>query len=149
MREIVGNLWNYYGRENFVVLITTSGSLRKNGKAIMGRGCAKEATLKIPGVEKLVGAAIQNFGNVLLLTDRNWGTFPTKHEWWEDSDPELIRYSAIELSKMTKHKDFANKTFVLPRPGCGQGHLQWADVKPILEECGLGDGVWVVNRDVF
>lgn len=146
VKLITGDLWTYYGRENYVVLITTNGNVKKNGKAVLGRGCAKEATLKIPGIEKLVGASIQNFGNVPFITDRGYGTFPVKHNWWEPADLKLIAASAEHLKKFIAHPDFAGKTFILGRPGCGSGGLQWEEVKPILETCNLPNNVWIISR---
>jgi hypothetical protein len=148
LKEIVGQLWDYFGREPYIVLITTSGSLRKNGKAVCGRGCAAEARIKINGFEKLVGAHIQNFGNVIMLTDRGYGVFPVKHEWWQEADPKLIAQSANQLVKIIKHEDFTGKTFLLPRPGCGAGGLQWPHVRPILEAAGLPDSIWVISHAV-
>jgi len=31
----------------------------------------------------------------------------------------------------------------LPRPGCGNGHRTWEEVKPLLD--GLPDNVWVIT----
>lgn len=149
MREVSGDLWSFYGRETYIVLITTNGSIRKNGKGVMGRGCAAEARLKIPGIERLLGANLQTFGNVLALTDGGYGFFPVKHEWWQDADMELIVKSATQLEKLAQHEDFTGKTFILPRPGCGSGGLQWSQVKPLLIECKLQDNVWVINKSPF
>lgn len=149
MREILGNLWDYYGREGFVILITTSGTLKGNGNGVMGKGCAKEARLKIPGIEKLLGFYLQSFGNRVAINDAGVGFFPTKNNWWEKSDMELIVKSADQLADLTKHPDFKGKTFILPKPGCGSGGLQWAQVKPLLEQCGLPDNVWIISKAPF
>jgi hypothetical protein len=149
MREIVGQLWNYYGLDPYIVLITTNGTIKKNNQAVMGRGCAKEASVKIPGIARLLGAHLSNFGNVLMVTDKGYGTFPVKHNWWDETaDPALIMQSATALAKMIQHEDFAGKTWILPRPGCGVGQLQWAQVKPMLERCGLPDNIWVISKSV-
>jgi hypothetical protein len=150
VKIVTGNLWSYYGREPYIVLITTNGTIKKNHQAVLGRGCAKEASIKIPGIARLLGAHLQNFGNVLMVTDKGYGTFPVKHEWWsEKADPALIVKSATDLAKMVEHPDFANKTWVLPRPGCGVGKLQWNEVRPLLEACGLPDTVWIISKGTF
>jgi hypothetical protein len=138
MREILGELWSYYGREPYIVLVTVNGNLRSNGKAIMSKGCAAEARLKIPGIERLLGAHLHGYG-----------TFPVKVNWWEKADLALIVQSAGELAKMAAHKKFADKIFILPRPGCGVGKLQWSEVKPLLEACQLPDSVWVISKPLI
>jgi len=42
MKEVIGNIWNYYNKGNWIV-ITTNGTIKKNGEAVMGRGVALEA----------------------------------------------------------------------------------------------------------
>lgn len=148
-KEVLGDLWTYYGREPYIVLITTNGGLRSNGKAIMSKGCAAEARLKIPGIERLLGAHLQSFGNRLMVTENGYGTFPVKINWWEKADLALIVQSAGELAKMAAHKKFADKIFILPRPGCGVGKLQWSEVKPLLEACQLPDSVWVISKPLI
>lgn len=144
MREITGELWDYYGRHHTIVLITTNGTVKKNGACVMGRGCAFEATQRIPRIAKQLGALIQKHGNVVveLEYERLW-TFPVKHNWWERADLELIRRSAETLGQLAQppHQDL---TFVLPRPGCGNGHLTWEVVRPLL--AGLPDNVLVITR---
>ena len=39
MKEITGDLWDYYRRPMHTICITTNGTIKKNGKAVMGRGC--------------------------------------------------------------------------------------------------------------
>ena len=149
MKEIQGNLWTFWGREPYIILITTNGTIKKNNHAVLGRGCAKEASIKIPGIARLLGAHLLNFGNKLMVTDRGYGTFPVKHEWWsEKADPELIVQSATDLAKMVQHPDFAGKTWILPRPGCGVGQLKWSEVKPLLETVELPDSVWIISKSI-
>ena len=103
MKLITGELWNYFGRDNFIILITTNSVVRKNHKAVMGRGCAAEAVQKIPGIEKTARRSPEAFGNKLMLTDRGFGTFPVKDKWWEKADLKLIAQSAADLVKMCNH----------------------------------------------
>jgi len=137
MKEILGELFDYYGREPYIILITVNGNLRSNGKAIMSKGCAAEARLKIPGIERLLGAHLQKFGNRLMVTENGYGTFPVKINWWEKPTSRSLCNPPANLAKMAAHKKFADKIFILPRPGCGVGKLQWSEVKPLLEACQL------------
>ncbi len=143
MKEVTGNLWTYPAD---VRVITTNGTVKKNGECVMGRGCALEAKKKwdIAGV---LGNAIKEYGNVvvnlssLYNANRKWPesfqlyTFPVKHAWYQKADIELIKSSAEELVDLISDAsgDDQDLKVVLPRPGCGNGGLDWNEVKPILE----------------
>lgn len=138
MLETRGNLWE---QDADAIVITTNGYVKKNGACVMGRGCALEATRYCPGIEHVLGKEIIEHGNHVYLLGR-WRTFaphdhltsifsfPTKHRWFETSDPLLIERSAIELVDRIDELRFTR--VVLPRPGCGNGQLNWADVEPEL-----------------
>ena len=51
MIEIHGNLWQLPATWRG---ITTNGFVRKNGTAVMGRGCAREAATRFPGFANIV-----------------------------------------------------------------------------------------------
>lgn len=142
MKEINGNLWRYYNAPFHVICITTNGFVKKDGTAVMGRGCALEARSYIPGIAKLLGAHIQTNGNMAGYLLPNVIAFPVKHVWYEKADLELIRGSAHWLGHIAaKHPEFS---FILPRPGCGNGQLQYCDVKPVLVDL-LPDNVYVID----
>lgn len=129
MREVRGNLWTYPADWR---CITTNGFVKTSGHAVMGRGCALEATMKYPSLSGQLGILINNFGNRVHIFNRyNLFTFPVKHDWKNKADIQLIERSAKEL------RDFADelkiKSIVVPRPGCGNGGLSWEEVKPVLE----------------
>lgn len=143
MIEVTGNLWAYPAD---VRVITTNGTVKRNGECVMGRGCALEAKQRWPEVPRLLGLHIKNpaLGNHVhfLITLSGDGTkveslysFPVKHNWNERADIALIRRSAQELvHQMNDLRDRGHKrdVIVMPRPGCGNGGLRWEDVKPIL-----------------
>lgn len=59
--------------------------------------------------------------------------FPTKHDWHDRSDLDLIEQSARELAEVANLRDW--QTVALPRVGCGLGQRDWkTEVKPILEQ---------------
>lgn len=131
MQEITGNLWDYYGRRNEVVCITTNGAVKLDGNAVMGRGCALQATQKIPGIALKLGASIKKNGNVACWLEEDvLISFPVKHKWFEKADIKLIRQSADWLHEQAMLLPFT--TFILPRPGCGNGKLSYSQVQPIL-----------------
>jgi len=141
MREVVGNLWDYYMKATIV--ITTNGSLKKSGECVLGKGCAFEAKKKFPWVAKVLGALIIKGGNKVFYLGDGLVSFPVKHNWWEKADLELIERSTIELVNLTNHYKW--ETVVIPRPGCGNGGLKWNEVKPILERY-LDDRFLVITR---
>jgi hypothetical protein len=73
MRELKGDLWKLAEQlKPDAVCITTNGSIKKNGQAVLGRGCGKEAALADPILVKQSAlqlvALIQQHGwtNVLM-----------------------------------------------------------------------------------
>jgi hypothetical protein len=141
MKEVSGDLWTYPADWRG---ITTNGFVKTNGALVMGRGCAKEARDKIPDLDAKWGAQIKYYGNVVMLDPENkLFTFPVKHRWWEDADLELIEESAKNLGEITRGDP--EGIYLLPRPGCGNGGLNWEDVKPLLED--LPDNVLVITNE--
>jgi hypothetical protein len=148
MKHIKGDIWPYYGETGHVVCLTTNGFVKNNGEAVMGRGNALQATQRIEGIQRLLGAYIKTYDNVAGLmrtsADEMDGVFvfPVKHNWWEPADLDLIETSAQIL-----HTYAAGATdiiFHLPRPGVGNGRRNWEnEVLPILEKVGLPDNVEV------
>lgn len=128
MKELKENLWDV--RAQYTV-ITTNGFYKNNGTAVMGRGCAKEAAQKYPKLPKWLGVVLMNKGNHVHLFPNNIITFPVKHNWWEDASLALIGRSTLELRELVDGLEA--RSIVLPRPGCGNGNLDWFVVKDILE----------------
>jgi hypothetical protein len=144
MKEVRGNLWDYYGRIHTAICITTNGTVKSNGMCVMGRGCAKEATQRISGIALELGRKIRAVGNVVQSLDnfKIWA-FPVKHNWYETADLELIKKSALSLKLIAECAAYSHYQFYLPRPGCGNGHLLWENVRPLLLD--LPDNVKVIT----
>ena len=135
MREIRGNLWDFK-RDN-ALAVTTNGTVRRDGWAVMGRGCAREAADRYPGLQEVLGREIEEKGNhvfeFFMLDGLTLFTFPVKHRWHEPADLDLIERSARELVEIFDGRDRGMHSCVLPRPGCGNGMLEWEFVKPRIE----------------
>ena len=128
MKEIIGNLWDYRFHRNVVLCITTNGYVKKKShEAVMGAGCALEATKLYPGINKILGELILKNGNIVQFIFDNILAFPVKHNWWESANIELIVKSANELKEIADNNK--ETIYLLPRPGCGNGYLKWEDVK--------------------
>ena len=131
MKEITGDIWDYHGWGYWIV-ITTNGSLNTKGEAMMGKGIALQAKLKFPRITKWLGINLTNKGNQLFVNHPfRIITFPTKDNWKERAKLSLIATSCKELVEACKGT--TDEVYMI-RPGCGNGQLDWKDVKPILEE---------------
>ena len=138
MIEVKGNLWDYPANAR---VITTNGTVKKNGECVMGRGCALEAKRRWTTIPRDLGQFIRSQGNHVFWLgepDLTWSlySFPVKHQWFERADLKLIEQSAHELNNLTGDDgldDEEDTVIVLPRPGCGNGNLKWNEVKPVIE----------------
>ena len=133
MRRVKGNIWDFYN-QNSIIAIPTNGTVKRNGEAVMGRGVALQARKKFPDLPEGLGACIKRYGNRVVILDgptklRKMVSFPVKHNWWEKADLKLIEESAKQLASLCPQEEI-----YLPRVGCGNGKLDWKDVKPILEK---------------
>lgn len=136
MREEFGDFWAFLGD---IHVITTNGTLKNNGTCVMGRGIAREAKIRFPGIDKTLGREIRNHGNKVhklgcwTRADGaifNIMSFPVKHQWFEQADIELIKDSAARLAYEVTNE----KRIIMVRPGCGNGGLHWDTVKPEIED---------------
>lgn len=152
MKEITGDIWDFWGKPNYVIFITTNASLNRYGNVVMGRGTALQAKRKVPHIDTQLAEHLELNGNHVGLylgqsnIDPNRmtiGFFPVKHKYYEYADLELIRRSANELKKLMESAP--EKTAVITRPGCGNGRLFWHEVKPVLESVGLPDNVLIIS----
>lgn len=139
MIEDTGDIWEYPAD---ALVITTNGYVKKNGRAVMGRGSAKEAADRWNFLPALLGEQITKFGNEVFIWSlmyieeeevetKNILTMPVKHNWWEPADIFLIHKSAMDLKAEVDMWNF--KSVVMGRPGCGNGGLDWDSVRPVLE----------------
>lgn len=145
MKEIYGNAWSL-AKDFDVLCITTNGMVKNNGDAVMGRGIAAQFKTKYPFGPAILGDKIKRNGNVyqpIMWNDTiTYTSFPVKHLWMQKADLKLIEQSALALREdALKNRD---KKFLLPRPGCGNGSLNWKDVKPLIENI-LPDNVYIVH----
>jgi len=147
MREIRGDIFKLLETGNFDgFCITTNGNVKSNGECVMGRGIALTCKQKFPNIAITLGNLIRIRGNHVhrLGTYKSYTvfSFPVKHNWWEAADIELIKRSCVELTQLLDRLNL--KSVLLPRPGCGNGKLNWNDVQPVIAEL-LDDRVVVVT----
>lgn len=128
MLEATGDLWEYPAEYR---VVTTNAIRRSNGCLVMGAGVAKQARDRFPGLDKKLGGLVEKFGSrPFLCREEDIITFPTKVHWKEHSSLRLIRWSLGELVRIVDKYNI--QSVVMTRPGCGNGGLQWSQVRPLL-----------------
>ena len=129
MREAYGDLWEYPAD---IRVITTNGIVKNNGAVVMGRGCARQARDKYPGIDKKIGTLITRHGNrAFRIVGTDIATMPVKTHWKNPAEVPIIVRSCMQLVEMADK--FGWESIVVPRPGCGNGQLSWNMVKPSVE----------------
>lgn len=142
MREETGDLWQLSADAR---CITTNGAITTRGACVMGRGCAAEAKDRFRGIEYDLGRLIRTNGNHVHELRTGLLSFPVKHHWREQADLELIARSAQELVALAElHPEW--KRLLLPRPGCGNGRLQWESVSIVLTQVLTDDRFVIVTK---
>jgi len=143
MLEEKGDLWEM---EADARCITTNGTVKKNGEAVMGKGVALQLKTQHPDFAFNLGRCLTRDGNMVTYTPHlQLFTFPVKHNWWEVADIELIKISCTQLMLILNYCS-EMKRVLLPAPGCGNGGLAYEQVLPVIRPL-LDDRVVVVSVD--
>lgn len=143
------DLWSFYG-EGHPIVITTNGAMNGRGECVMGRGVALQAKQRFPGLPKSLGKILRSDGNhVYWFPTLHLFTFPVKETWTDTASYSLIEQSARELMTTANEmpEDLLYLPIFMPRPGCGNGRLHWAHVKPRIENI-LDDRFVIVERNL-
>jgi O-acetyl-ADP-ribose deacetylase (regulator of RNase III) len=108
-----------------------------NTVGVMGKGIAKEFKVRYPRMyveyRALCDRQQLKIGQLhLWRSDTRWVlNFPTKSTW---KLPSKIEYIEAGLSKFVQsYKALGISSASFPPLGCGNGNLNWADVKPLME----------------
>lgn len=129
MFETIGDIWEYAGHCD-VIVITTNGSVTRDGRAVIGRGVAKQAAVRFPELAYKLGRLLEKQGNHVFDPGFGIVTFPVEETAWSLPDLRIIARSAEELRLLADAAGW--RKIVVPRPGCGGGGLAWKDVQPLL-----------------
>lgn len=113
-----------------------------NTKGVMGKGIALQFKERFPEnykqYKKACEAGKVETGKVfvtesgLLLNPRYIINFPTKEHWKNPSKMEYIHEGLNDLVRIIKEKDI--RSIAIPPLGCGNGGLDWNEVKPAIEK---------------
>jgi hypothetical protein len=143
MLEVHGDFWSYGPVD--ARCITTNGHVTAAGNAVMGRGVARQAKDRYPGIHMVLGPMLRQYGHHVLevlpavAPGKGWGrpallSYPVKPHitstcapstpcWRNNASLDLIIRSAYELVELTDARRWSR--VLLPRPGCGAGGLDW------------------------
>ena len=115
------------------IVIPTNGSVNVGNHAVMGKGLAADVRKRFPSFARELGYYLLDGPNVVqYFPEYHIITFPTKHEWYQPADMNLIRQSCRQLVELIENNNL--QQVYLPRVGCGNGKLRWEQVRPLLEE---------------
>lgn len=113
-----------------------------NTKGVMGKGIALQFKERFPEnykqYKKACEAGTVETGKVfvsesgLLLNPRYIINFPTKEHWKNPSKMEYIYEGLNDLVRVIREKDI--RSIAIPPLGCGNGGLDWNEVKPAIEQ---------------
>ncbi len=137
MRTIQGDLFTC-PKANDAICVTTNGIVKSNGLAVMGKGIAKIFALQFPDLPAILAQKLQGGNHAYYLKDISLSdnstyailSFPTKNDWRNPSDLQLILRSCNELTVIVNEHNIHN--CYIPLPGCACGQLNPNDVIPAI-----------------
>ena len=109
-----------------------------NCVGVMGKGLALEFKLKYPDMfktyQEVCKAKELRLGRPMYVrgADKSIVLFPTKYHWKEKSETNAIKNGLEVFSR--GYKKLGIKSIAFPKLGCGLGGLDWAEVKPLMEQ---------------
>lgn len=127
--------------------VTTNNCIKSDGKLVMGAGNAKTFRNTFKGIDEKLGSFVTKYGNrVFRVGEKEIKielepskivtvfSFPTKNNWKDKSDLNLIEQSCIQLKQVVGKFKIQGNIYI-PAPGCSNGGLDWEnEVKPIVEK---------------
>lgn len=153
MIEIFGDFWKEanIAKKYDAIVCTTNLIVKQNKRLVMGAGIAKDFRDRFPDLDLEWGLRILNDehedGFMMTLSAcpgmKYLVAFPTKINWRDNSEIDLIVKSTLNLVKSANILGW--KKILMTRPGCKNGKLNWPFVK---EKIGryLDDRFFVIER---
>ena len=160
--EKFGDMMTLPEHEELCLVVTTNGFVTSKGKAVMGRGIAKQIADKFPEVPYILGSKIKNGGNAVHVLKAELNktvllSFPVKPDYvvydgsnvvnhakknytvgqtvagfHAKADIKIIERSLQEIVRYANSNPQI-KFFCIPRAGCGAGELDWySQVRPLF-----------------
>lgn len=157
-----GDVWN----RATLNLIPTNSTINSDGRLIMGRGIARQVSIRYRGIDKILGTIIgawsrNNFTMKVYkqrpyivyntpyqvitagfnkATNGGIGIFQIKEFFAEPASLEIINFSTQKLNILARENP--DISINLYYPGIGYGRLKKTDVQPILSILPDNVTVW-------
>ncbi len=158
MKELKADVFEIYDQHPWcTICIPSNGCVTKAGKAVMGKGVARQAAQRWRHLPAVVGRHISEWGNRVVFIEHRVLAFPTKGigaistgsnvvkhlqrrfppgrtvpGWATRSTLQRIALSLEQLKVL--HRLCGLGDVYLPRPGCGAGGLDWTSVQPLCKK---------------
>jgi O-acetyl-ADP-ribose deacetylase (regulator of RNase III) len=123
-----------------------------NTVGVMGKGIAKEFKSRYPAMYREYRALCDqgrlDVGNLhLWRNEKRWVlNFPTKTTWKLPSKMEYVERGLQKFVEMYARLGITSASF--PPLGCGNGNLQWAEVRPLMEHYLKRTNIAIYIHDV-
>jgi hypothetical protein len=143
-----GDMWTAYDEAD-LFLITTNSTIRQDDALILGRGIARQARDRFPGLDKALGRQILNtcgsLGQYGLLVSPRWpeaklGAYQVKSHYDKPASLALIQHSTAALQAWCAAHPTAQ--VCLNFPGIGNGRLPREQVLPIVQQLPANVTIW-------
>ncbi len=108
-----------------------------NTVGVMGKGVALAFKERYPNMfeqyKKVCEKHLLTIGKLMLVYEADYWLllFPTKESWRSPSKIEYIEKGLIKFVQTYADKGITSVAF--PKLGCGNGGLDWSEVKPVME----------------
>lgn len=135
-----------------VICVTTNGTIKKDGQAMMGRGVARFVRDTFQNIDTKLGNLIKAYGNrVFNLGTQEYSgkqlilfSFPNQADMSSKIDAKLIKKSIDELVDLCNKFQLKGKVY-LPVPCVRIGDATWQEIKPLL--ASLDDRFVIYSND--
>ncbi len=134
-----GDMWSIFDLKEYF-LVTTNSYIRTDGALVMGRGIAKQLADKIPSIPWSFGEKIEHLSNYGIRATGHIAAFQVKRHFRDDAELDLIAASTYDLHRWAK--TLPKRRFDLNFPGIGNGHLNYDEVLPLLEDLPDNVHIW-------
>ena len=145
-RIVQAELWQVIPDSDMIV-VSTNGSISKDGTLVMGRGAALQARRHHPGIERECARSIQTsiestrsvcgswvYGFLVVRQPMHrqpgFGIFQVKRIWTETASLKLLSLSVAMLNRYARL--CPERSIRMNYPGIGNGGLRRDSVEPLL-----------------
>lgn len=154
-----GDIWSYHSpHSNRWVVVTTNMYIKKDGRAVMGRGVAKQALTLFPLIDVYYGNLLQEQLKHIDEDDEDYYIgfgfdmvfgmvfLPVKRVWSDKADEYILELSLMRLRMFAKLRP--DDIIYTPVPAIGFGEMSPKIVTDMMKKyLGGLDNIVVIRRD--